>query len=172
MNLCACQAIRNNHGPLASPQLQNSSSPRQQLFSPQRPALPTLRFFAYTQTLNLFAFSVVPYANEKFGVIFTSSCHLALRALASLPARAWRDSRLHSASENSEPRKRGCCLSGQWLSGLVSLWESVRRLCALRSDTIVQYAACLTSSSRKMKEGWYHSIPITLARQAVHYISF
>jgi hypothetical protein len=35
----------------------------------------------------------------------------------------------------------------------VSLWESVRRLCALRSDTIVQYAAYLTSSNRKMKEG-------------------
>jgi hypothetical protein len=33
------------------------------------------------------------------------------------------------------------------LCGLVSLWESVRRLCALRSDTIVQYAACLTLSS-------------------------
>jgi hypothetical protein len=65
------------------------------------------------------------------------------------------------------PRKRGCCLSGRWLSGLVSLWESVRRLCALRSDTVVQYAACLTSSSLRTKEGRYHSIPITLARQVV-----
>jgi len=40
---------------------------------------------------------------------------------------------------------------------LVSLWESVRRLCALilweRSDTVVQYAAYLTSSNPWVKAG-------------------
>lgn len=40
---------------------------------------------------------------------------------------------------------------------LVSLWESVRRLCALilweRGDTVVQYAAYLTLSSPWAKEG-------------------
>ncbi|KAF2471031.1 uncharacterized protein BDR25DRAFT_393622 [Lindgomyces ingoldianus] len=43
------------------------------------------------------------HANEKFGVIFTSFCHLALRTLTSLPVRAWRDSRLHLASESPGP---------------------------------------------------------------------
>ena len=121
------------------------------------------------------AFSLSFYANEKFGVIFTSSCHLALRALALLPARAWRDSRLHLASENPGPRKPVCYLSRWRLCGLVSLWESVRRLCASSfcwSDTIVQCAACLTSSSLTAKEGRYHSIPITLARQAVQLFLF
>ena len=76
--------------------------------------------------------------------------------MAVLLVRAWRDSRLHPASENSGPRKRDFCF-GRGRVELVSLWESVRRSCALilrvRGDTVVQYAAYLTSSSLWAKEG-------------------
>jgi hypothetical protein len=45
-------------------------APRSQLFFLQRPAFPTLRFFAHKQTLLT---QLSHYANEKFGVIFTFS---------------------------------------------------------------------------------------------------
>ena len=89
---------------------------------PQTSASPKLRFFAHTQTESLTAFRQT-LANEKFGVIFTF-CASAL-----LPVRAWRDSRLYSASERSGPKKlahRKLCVRGYG-----ALWESVRRLCAL-----------------------------------------
>ena len=110
----------------------------------QRPASPTLRFFAHKQTL----LPQLSYpANEKFGVIFALSCLLAV-----LPVRAWRDSRLHSASESSGPRKPLCRSSGR-----ESVWTGVpmgvgAKIVCLEpfwviGDTVVQYAAYLTSSS-------------------------
>jgi hypothetical protein len=128
---CACQDPRNNLRPVSVPAATKLQRPAHATFLLQRPALPTLRFFAHTQTLNLLALSVVLDANEKFGVIFTSSCHLALRALASLPARAWRDSRLHSASENSGPKKARLLSSGavaEWTG--VSMGVGAKIVCS------------------------------------------
>jgi len=51
--------------------------------------------------------------------------------MAVLPVRAWRDSRLHSASENSGPTRRAALvLRTGAVGGLGTLWELVRRLCA------------------------------------------
>jgi hypothetical protein len=82
-----------------------------------------------------------------------------------LPVRAWRDSRLYPASENSGPSGHS------WPAG-VPMGVGAKIVCSETSDTIVQYAACLTQSSPWVKWGEYNSILIILARQAVQLLFF
>ena len=51
---------------------------------------------------------------------------------------------------------------------LIPMEGPLRRLCVLRDDTLVQYAACLLAFLF-WGEWWHNSIPITLARKVLQY---
>jgi len=108
-----------------------------------------LRFFAYKQVIQLLA-ERLHYANEKFGVIFTLWSSRARSTCLSfelwlLPARAWRDT--HVCTWHQKIQDQSAVLvylaTGKKSNSVAAfLWEPVRRLCVLRHDTSVQYAAC------------------------------
>ncbi len=112
----------------------------------QAPSPSSLRFFAHTQIPALCRYpSLEVYVNEKFGVIFTfthqpTPCTFAGHECAVFvpPVRAPRAS---GRNWHQKSRKYVGCLP--WLRGDVPMGEPLRRLCILRDDTLVQYAACL-----------------------------
>lgn len=112
-----------------------------------------LRFFAHKQTPGPSRMSL--HANEKFGVIFIFTRHLW-----PLPVRVWRE---HACSWHQKAQGQPPALpSGGARAGLYPYGSQGEDcVCAKACDTLVQYAA--------YRFPRYHSIPITLARAALHF---